>query len=106
MTEIDLRDTARKAQVGGPYLEVEFSEFFRVDCLNERGSWIEWGAYFSENVHPRKDGSYILASEGSDFFIRCIADHRDFIVHVDGDGEGQIFYYRIVPLPLPGGVAS
>lgn len=98
---MDLPGPIRKASVGGPYLELEFPEFFRVDALEESGNWIEWGAYFSEAVNPQPDGSYVLASHGSPFYIRNIADHGEFFVHLDGDGMGQIFFYRIVPLPSP-----
>ena len=91
----------RKAQVGGPYLELEFPDFFRIDNLTESGTWMEWGAYYSSAVYPERDGSYVLASHGSPFYIRSIADHGDFFVHLDGDGMGEIFYYRIVELPSP-----
>lgn len=98
---MDLPGPKRKAQVGGPYLDLEFPEFFRIDTLAESGNWIEWGAYYSESVYPQRDGSYVLASHGSPFYIRNIADHGEFFVHLDGDGMGQIFFYRIVPLPTP-----
>lgn len=98
---MDLRGPKRKASVGGPYLDLEFPDFFRIDTLTESGKWIEWGVYFSEAVYPQQDGSYVLASHGSPFYIRNIADHGEFFVHLDGDGMGQIFFYRIVPLPSP-----
>lgn len=106
MTEIDLRSPSRKARVGGPYLDLEFPDFFRVDTLTESGNWLEWGAYGIDQVERIEDGTYGLLSDGSPFLIRCVADHGDFIVHVDGDGRGEIFYYRIVPVPLPSQVPS
>jgi hypothetical protein len=88
----------RKAEVTGPYLDLNFPDFFRVDTLTESGHWLEWGAYYAEQVQRIEDGTYGLLSDGYPFLIRCIADHGDFIVHVDGDGKGEIHYYRIVPL--------
>ena len=92
----------RKAPAGGPYLDIEFPDFFRVDTLTEAGNWLDWGAYRADQVQRIEDGTYGLLSEGHPFLIRCIADHGDFIVHVDGDGQGEIHYYRIVALdPVP-----
>lgn len=88
----------RKAEVTGPYLDLEFPDFFRVDALTEAGNWIEHGAYYADQVQRIEDGTYGLLSDGIPFLIRCIADHGDFIVHVDGDGQGEIHYYRIVAL--------
>ncbi len=88
----------RKAEVAGPYLDLEFPDFFRVDTLTESGHWLDWGAYHEEQVQRLEDGTYGLLSDGYPFVIRCVADHGDFIVHVDGDGKGEIHFYRIVPL--------
>ena len=106
MSQVDLRDSIRKACVLGPYLKIDFPDLFRVDTLAESGNWLEWGVYGIDQVQRIEDGTYGLLSDGSPFLIRCIADHGDFIVHVDGDGRGEIFYYRIVPIPLPSQVPS
>ena len=41
VTEIELRSPSRKARVGGPYLDLEFPDFFRVETLAESGKWLE-----------------------------------------------------------------
>jgi hypothetical protein len=63
---------------------------------------MDWGAYPASSVERFDDHSYGLLSDGSPFIIRCIADHGEFIVHVDGDGRGEIHFYRIVRIPPPG----
>lgn len=88
----------RKTLVGGPYLDLEFPERFRLDILTDQGNWLDWGAFASGQVERLDDGGYVIVSGGSPFYIRCIADHGEFFVHVDGGGEGAIFYYRLVSL--------
>lgn len=93
----------RKASVEGPYLDLEFPDWFRVDFLTERATWLDQGAYSKESLcRDDHDGTYTFVSIGSPFVIRCVADHGEFIVHVDGEGRGKIHYYRIVAIPEPG----
>lgn len=91
----------RKAPVSGPYLDVDFPEQFRLEFLTDRGRWMESAAYFNRDhtVWPQEDGSYILG-DGSTHpeQIRCVADHGDFFLHVDGGGRGEIHLYRVVPI--------
>jgi hypothetical protein len=88
----------RKAPVGGPYLELDFPDRFRIDFLTDQGSWMDWGAFAHDQVERLDDGSYVIVSVGSPFFIRCVADHGEFLVHVAGDGMGELFYYRLAPI--------
>jgi hypothetical protein len=88
----------RKAVVVGPYLDLEFPLRFRVDFLTDQGTWMDWGAFARDQVERLDDGSYVVVSGGSPFFIRCVADHGEFLVHVDSNGKGEIFYYRLVSL--------
>ena len=86
----------RKAPVTGPYLELDIPEAFRVDFLTDQGTWMEWGVFRADHVERRADGSYLLHSEGSPFFIRCVADFGEFFLHIDQNGGGEPFFYRIV----------
>lgn len=101
--DLGLPGPRRKAPVGGPYLKLEFPAWFRIDFLTDTGTWMDWGAYPDTAVEILSDGSYGLMSGGAPFIIRCIADHATFVVHIDGNGRGEIHYYRIVPIPPPGG---
>lgn len=82
----------------GPYLQVEMPELFRVDFLTDQGNWMEWGVFRADQVEHCPDGSYVLHSEGAPFFIRCVADFGDFFLHIDRDGEGEPFLYRMVEM--------
>jgi hypothetical protein len=91
----------RKAPLEGPYLEIEIPGLFRVDFLTEQGSWMDWGVFRADQVEHRPDGSYILHSDGSPFFIRCVADFGESFLHIDRNGEGEPFVYRIIELSCP-----
>lgn len=98
MSEIELKDPARKTSVRGPYLRMQFPKCFRIDTLKSNGTWTERGPFNSDRVEERDDGSYVLTSDHSGHFIQCIADHGDFFVHVSAGGAGVIRYCRIVAL--------
>lgn len=86
----------RKAPLTGPYLELDITGLFRVDCLTDHGSWMEWGVFRADLVERRSDRSCVLHSEGSPFFTRCVADFDEVFLHVDQNGEGEAFLYRMV----------
>jgi hypothetical protein len=86
----------RRAPVTGPYLELEMPKVFRVDFLTERGTWMKWGLFRAAQVKRRPDCSCILHSDGSPFFIHCIADFGHFFLHIDGNARGEPFLYRLV----------
>lgn len=91
----------RKALVSGPYLEIDFPESFELQFLTKNGNWMVWAAYFDreQNVERQDDGSYLLGGDNiRPEPIRCVSDHGEFFIHVDGGGRGEVHFYRLVPI--------
>jgi hypothetical protein len=82
----------------GRYLDLDFPERFDLQ-VEDRGRWWSIVAAGPEDFERQPDGSYVCSPGYTLVFIRCVEKHPGYFVHVDGDGQGRIFKYRLVPLP-------
>lgn len=79
------------------YLPVEMPERFVLEFQLDDGSWMDWGAYKADYFQRLDDGTYVGGGNGSPVWIRCVEQHEDHFIHVDGGGDRH--RYRLVPLP-------
>lgn len=87
------------------YLELDFPERFDLQ-VEEEGSWFSIVAAGADEFEHQPDGSYVCSPGYTLVFLRCIEKHEDHFIHVDGDGKGRRFKYRLVALPRRGGAGA
>jgi hypothetical protein len=85
------------------YLDVEMPERFMLQIRDESARWLQWGVYWAKHFSRREDGTYLCAGTpyGSPTWIRCIAHRDGYFEHIDEGGHGNVYAYRLVPLPAP-----
>ena len=84
-----------------PYLDLGMPECFRLDVQTDTGEWLEEAFCWRRDFERLPDGSYVFADQSSRLILRCVADRGDHFLHMDGGGN--LFYYRLVPMPQPSG---
>jgi hypothetical protein len=86
--------------MSGRYLDLDLPDYFALEIRDEQGNWLTWNVYESPNFERLEDGTYVCGSiEGSSpTWLRCVAHHDGWFEHIDQDGRGDVFAYRIVPL--------
>jgi hypothetical protein len=70
----------------------------------ENGRW--WSHLIASpgDFKRQPDGSYVCSPGYTLCFIRCVEKRKDHFIHVDGDGRGRRFKYRLLPVDtLPQG---
>ncbi len=85
----------------GGYLEVQMPEQFEL-LIQDRpgGPWATWAVLRGEWFERGDDGSYLCAAHGgSPVYIRALSvdPQSGVIEHVDGDGYGTVYRYRLRP---------
>jgi hypothetical protein len=83
------------------YLDMEMPEYFRLEIFGEGKWWNQTTCYRRDFVRLDNGGYLCRRAIGSPIWIRCIAHWSDFFIHIDGDGNGDVFRYRLIPLPMP-----
>jgi hypothetical protein len=73
-------------------------EPFALEFQAEDGEWMNEAICRADHFDRLDDGSYICSEFSSGLWIRCIAHHDGWFEHVDGGGD--VFRYRLVPLPM------
>jgi hypothetical protein len=62
----------------------------------EVGEWVEEAVTERERFSRQPDGSYAGDAGGSPIWLRCVCDHGDYFIHMDGGGG--LFYYRLLAI--------
>jgi uncharacterized protein DUF429 len=91
---------AEKMMPPGGYFEVYMPEQFDLEIQDYVGG--PWGGYLglrADLFERLDDGAYVCtATGGSSIWIRALSiNDRGVIEHVDGDGSGHVYRYRLVP---------
>lgn len=89
----------RSEETDARFLEVDMPERFELQFLHEDGTWWGEAICLRRRFERLEDGSYICSEFSSGLWIRCVEQHPDHFIHVDGGGER--FRYRLVALPMP-----
>ncbi len=84
------------------FLELDMPERFMFQFY-ENGSWIEEAVTERARFNRQPDGSYAGDAGGSPIWFRCVCDHGDYFIHMDGGGG--LFYYRLLAIGSDGTIA-
>jgi hypothetical protein len=83
------------------YLEVPMPDQFELEIQDRLGGpWNTWALMRADWFGRADDGSYVCTVHGgSPVYIRALSVDRDsgIIEHVDGDGFGSVYRYRLRP---------
>jgi hypothetical protein len=83
----------------GGYLEIDMPEQFELGIQDKvGGSWGTWATGLRREWFVRRDdGSYVCTAHGgSPIYFRALSiDDRGVFEHVDGDGYGHVYRYRL-----------
>jgi hypothetical protein len=94
-------DANERLVPAGGYLDVPMPDQFELEIQDRPGGpWHTWALLRAEWFERADDGSYICAAHGgSPVYIRALSvDHDTGVVeHVDGDGYGAVYRYRMRP---------
>jgi hypothetical protein len=79
------------------YLELDLPERFELQVQEAYGNFETFVVAGADDFERQTDGSYVCSNGGTLIFLRAVEVHDDHFVHVDGDGQGRGFSYRLVP---------
>jgi hypothetical protein len=85
----------------GGYFELALPDRFTLDIQDRpRGRWATWATGLERDWFERlDDGSYLCTAHGGGpIYLRALSiEARGVFEHVDGDGFGRVYRYRLRP---------